>query len=572
MFKNLLQYLLFSLLSFLLFLIVLVIIAAITMGPDVKENSILLVNISGPVMEEGPHGLLEKYFLGDVLTTRELIRSIEKARNDTRIKGLMVTALGAQMGLGKTQEIRSAIKNFASKKPAYGFIEDGDTLEYYLCSAAPKLYMAPSGEGGVNLIGLRSEVPFFKGTLDKLGIVAQMDHIGEYKSASDIWTRDSMSDAHRESTESILNSIYERITGDISADRKISPEQVRETIDLGPLVRNEVKQARLVDGLLYRDELEEQIKKDLKLGTLNWISLKEYKEPTFSESYRGARTKIGIIYASGAILSGESSKGYSEDTIGSTTISRAIREARDDNTVKAIVLRVDSPGGSAVASDLIWREVIVAKKKKPVVVSMADVAASGGYYIAMGGSKVLADPSTVTGSIGVVFGKFYMKGLYEKIGLTKEIVKKGEYADMYSDYVPFEEPEWQIVHKHMQAIYDAFTSKAAQARGKTQAEVDAVGKGRVWSGDQALKLGLIDQLGGLSDAIREARKLAKIKDTEEVGFSLYPARKGGFADIISAQTRASLDLPDDLNRMLTWAKISERENLLLLMPYDFKIQ
>jgi protease-4 len=542
------------------------------MGPDVKENSVLVLDLTGPVLEEGPQGLIEKFMLGDVLTTREIITSLEKARKDNRIKGLLVTALYTQAGLGKTQEIRSAIKRFAKSKAAFGFIEEGDATEYYLCSAAPKLYLAPAGEGGINLTGLRFESPFFKGTLDKLGIVAQMDHIGEYKSASDIWTRDSMSEAHREATESILNSMFERMAGDIAQDRKLSSDRVKQIINEGPPIRSEAKQKGLVDELLYRDQVEEKIKKDLKLSKFEPISVREYKEPTFTETYRGATSKIGIIYAVGAITPGESSKGYSEDTLGSSTITKAIRQAREDSTVKAIILRVDSPGGSAVASDLIWREVVITKKKKPVVVSMANVAASGGYYVSMGASKILADPSTITGSIGVVFGKFYMKGLYDKIGMKKEIVKKGEHADIYSDYVPFEEDEWNIIHRHMTAIYDAFTKKAAEGRKKTQAEIDAVGKGRIWSGDQALKLGLIDQVGGLHDAIWEARKLAKIPDKDELGIAVYPVRKGGWADILATGTHASISLPDEISRMLTLAKITDRENLLYFMPYDLTIR
>jgi protease-4 len=572
MLKNLLQYLLFSILSFLVLLIAVIVIAAVTMGPDVKENSVLVLDLTGPVLEEGPQGVFEKIMLGDVLTTREIITSLEKAKKDSRIKGLLVTAMSTEAGLAKTQEIRSAIKRFAKSKPAFGFIEEGDATEYYLCSAAPHLYLAPAGEGGINLTGLRAEIPFFKGTLDKLGIIAQMDHIGEYKSASDIWTRDSMSEAHREVTESILNSLYERLTGDIAQDRKLSAEQVKQIINEGPPIRSEAKQKGLVDELLYRDQVEEKIKKELKLSKFESVSIREYKEPTFSETYRGATSKIGIIYAVGAITSGESSKGYSEDTLGSSTITKAIRQAREDKTVKAIILRVDSPGGSAVASDLIWREVVITKTKKPVVVSMANVAASGGYYVSMGASKILADPSTITGSIGVVFGKFYVKGLYDKIGMKKEIVKKGEHADIYSDYVPFEEDEWNIIHRHMAAIYDVFTKKAAEGRKKTQAEIDAIGKGRVWSGDQALKLGLIDQVGGLHDAIWEARKLAKIPDKDELGIAVYPVRKGGWSDILATGTHASISLPDEINRMLTLAKITDRENLLYFMPYDFTMR
>lgn len=569
MLKRLLQYLLFSLLSFLLFIVLIVVIAAITMGPDVKKNSILVLDVVGPIMEEGPEGLKEKLLIGDVLTVRDVITSLRKAAKDDRIKALLVTSLYAQMGPGKAQEIRDSVQNFAkSKKPVYGFIEDGDLLEYYVCSAASKLYMPPAGEGGVNLIGIRAEVPFFKGTLDKLGVVAQMDHIGDYKSASDIFTRDSMSEAHRENTISLLNGLYDRITGDIARDRKLSVAQVKRAIDRGPLVRHEVKSNGLINDLVYRDQLDGILKKDLKLDKINRVSIMDYKQPTFTESVGTAKNKIAIIYASGAIMTGESHKGFDEDTMGSTTISNALRQARENKDVKAIVLRVDSPGGSAVASDLIWREVIITKKEKPIIASMSDVAASGGYYVSMGASKIFAEPSTITGSIGVVHGKFYLKGLYDKIGLKKEVITRGKHADFYSDYIPFNEEEWNILREHMQAIYGEFTRKAAEGRKKTQADIDAVGRGRVWTGDQALKLGLIDRLGGLQDAITEAKKMAKLKDTDEVGLAIYPAKKGTFADIITARG-TGIKLPDELTSLLTWAKIAERENLLLLMPYRF---
>jgi protease-4 len=567
MLKKLLHYLLFSILSFLLFLVLIVIVAAITMGPNVKENTVLTLEIVGPIMEEGPQGWKEKFLLGDVLTVRDIITSLKKAKTDDRVKALLVSALYAEAGPGKAQEVRSAIKDFAkSKKPVYGFVEDCDMLEYYMCSAATKLYMPPAGEGGVSLMGIRAEVPFFKGTLDKLGIVAQMDHIGAYKSASDIFTRDNMSEAHRESTVSLLNSLYDRITDDIARDRHLSAQSVKAAIDQGPLIRHEVKNAGLVDGLLYKDELENVIKKDLKVKKINAVSVLEYKEPTFRESIGGAKNKIGIVYATGTIMPGESHKGFDEDSMGSTTISKALRQARENDSVKAVVLRVDSPGGSAIASDLIWREVLITKQKKPVVVSMSDVAASGGYYVSMAASKILADPSTITGSIGVVYGKFYMKGLYDKIGLKKEVITRGKHADFYSDYIPFNDEEWSIVRKHMQAIYYEFTNKAAAGRRKTQAQINQVGQGRVWTGDQALSIGLVDRLGGLQDAIDEAKKLAKLSDKEEVGYAIYPIRKGFFSGIITARG-TGIKLPEELDSMLTYAKLAEKENLLLLMPY-----
>lgn len=570
MFKKFLQYILFSLLSFLILLLLIVAVAAFTMGPSVSKNSLLVLKLTGPLMEEGPQGWKEKFLMGDVLTTREIMSSLSKAKDDDRIKGLLVSALGAQLGFGKAQDLRDGIKDFAKKKPVYGFVEDADMLEYYVCSAAPKLYMAPGGEGGVSLVGLRAEIPFFKGTLDKLGIEAQMDHIGAYKSYSDSFTRDNMSDAHRESTNALLDSLYDRITSDIAKDRGLTMEKVKSLVDQGPLIRTETLQGGLVNGLKYRDELEDQIKKDFNVKELNRISVMDYKEPTFWDSSKGSSNKIGIIFATGTIVPGESAKGYGEDYIGSSTMIQALRDAIKDKSVKAIVLRVDSPGGSAVASDLIWREVVVARKEKPVVVSMSDVAASGGYYISMGATKIFAEPSTITGSIGVVFGKFYMKGLYDKIGIHKEVIKRGEHADMFSEYVGFSDEEWATIRKHLRAVYDTFTEKAAEGRKKTKEQIDQVGQGRVWTGDQALKLGLVDQLGGLNDAIREAKKLAKIKDSEDVGFVQYPARKGSFLDFLGG-ANASIKLPDEVNTMLTYARLAEHEHVLLLMPYKIRV-
>jgi len=257
MFKKFTKFLLFSLLSFIGIIAVVVLVLALSMGPRVRENSILVLSLHGPLMEQGPQGWKEQLFLGEVLTTRDIIMSLQKAKTDSRIRALWVSSMFSDMGIGKAQEVRAAIQDFGkSKKPVYGLIEDGDALDYYICSASPKLYMTPDGEGGAYLMGLRSEVPFFKGTLDKLGIIAQFDHIGVYKSGSDLFTRESMSEAHREATESLLDSLYTRITTDIAKDRKMTPETIQQLINEGPLVRKVAKEKGLVDALLYRDQLE----------------------------------------------------------------------------------------------------------------------------------------------------------------------------------------------------------------------------------------------------------------------------------------------------------------------------
>jgi protease-4 len=373
-----------------------------------------------------------------------------------------------------------------------------------------------------------------------------------------------MSDPDREQTNVLLDSLYQRITQDIAQDRKLSPDSVRSLVDQSPLVSSELKSKGLVDDLIYRDQLESMIKKQLNLKEFHSISAVEYQKPSFREAIKEKPDKIALIYATGTILPGESYRGFAEDFVGSSTVDDSFKNAREDSSVKAIVFRVDSPGGSPSASDMIWREVTIAAKKKPVIVSMADVAASGGYYISMGATKIFAEPSTLTGSIGVYGGKFVLKGLYDKIGMNKEIIERGKHADLFSDYVPFGDEEWALVRKHMQKTYDAFTRKAGEGRKKTQQQIDSIGQGRVWTGDQALKIGLIDRLGGLPDAIREAQKIAKLK---EYSLAVYPSsRTGNLTDMLTEDSKG-VELPNDVKRFLALANLAKKEPVLLLMPY-----
>lgn len=547
-------------------LILFIVITAWTMGPKVKDNSALILDLAGPLPEEGPQDWKTKLLIGDILTMRGVLRSLEKAKTDDRIKALIVNSTFASMGPGKAQELRAAIKKFAaaSKKPVYGFVEDGGTIDYYICSAAPKLYLPPESDSWFTLIGIRAELPFYKGTFDKIGVEAQMDHVGMYKSGSESYTRESMSEPDRKQTNELLESLYQRITQDIATDRKLTPEVVRALVDQSPLISTELKATGLVDDLLYRDQLESMIKKNLKLNELHGVSILEYQKPSFRDLLDERPEKIALIYATGTIIPGESYRGFGEEFLGSGTVSESFKHAREDSNVKAIVFRVDSPGGSPSASDVIWREVQITAKKKPVIVSMSDVAASGGYYVSMAGTKIFADPSTITGSIGVYGGKFYLKGLYDKIGMKKEIVKRGKHADLFSDYVPFGEEEWKIIRKHMVDTYDTFTRKAAEGRKKTQQQIDSIGQGRVWTGDQALSIGLIDKIGGLVDAVEEAKKLAGIKD---FSYAIYPSnRAGGFAEMISEE---SFSLPSGFELKQFWAlaRVAEKEPVLLLMPY-----
>jgi protease-4 len=551
-------------------LVIVLVITAATMGPSVKQNTALVLDLSGPVPEEGPQDWREKLLIGEVLTTRGVLYSLHKAATDDRIRALIVNSTFAQVGTGKAQELRAAIKGFAAKsrKPVYGFVEDGTTTDYYICSAAPKLYLPPEGDSWFTLIGIRAEHPFYKGTFDKLGVEPQMDHIGKFKSGSESYTRESMSDPDREQTNALLDSLFQRVTQDIAQDRNMTPETVRALVDQSPLISSEMKAKGLVDDLIYRDQLEDMIKKQLSLKELHTISVLDYQKPTFRDLLSEKPDKIALIYATGMILPGESYRNLGEDFVGSSTVSGSLKSAREDSSVKAIVFRIDSPGGSPSASDVIWREITITAKKKPVIVSMADVAASGGYYIAMGGTKIFAEPSTITGSIGVYGGKFVLKGLYDKIGMTKDIIKRGEHADLFSDYVPFSDEEWALIRKHMQDTYNAFTRKAALGRNKTQQQIDAIGQGRVWSGEQALKIGLIDRIGGLTEAIQEAKKMAKMKD---YSLLVYPSSRGASVTDLFSENSLMRNVPAEMKRLLMLTRLVKKEPVLLLMPYQIFI-
>jgi protease-4 len=412
-----------------------------------------------------------------------------------------------------------------------------------------------------------ADASFYKGTLDKLKIHADMEHIGAYKSASEQWTRDSMSDAQRRATDSILDSIYGQIVGTIAESRKLTPAQVRSAIDKGLLTPEEAKSTGMVDGLLYDDEVESELKK--KFGDYTELRIRAYKK---SGSWPARRNRIAVISASGAIISGKGgTSSFGGEFIGSDSLCRTLREVREDRGIRAAVLRVDSPGGSGVASDAIWREVELLKEEKPLIVSMGDVAASGGYYISMGADAIVAEPATITGSIGVISGKYNLRGFYEGwIGLHRDQIKRGENADLFTDYQGFTEAQRAIVRAQIETFYREFVHKAATGRGKKDEEIDRIAQGRIWTGAQAKENGLVDELGGLDTAVEIAKKKAGLASSESVTLESYPRRKGLFQSLSGddqvfapkvripgslMKTMADLDLRERLaqERILLWA-------------------
>lgn len=534
-----------------------VILVILISGSRVPGNAVLVVKVDGELADHDTRSPVEQAFGGEIDTLMETIESIGRAAKDRRVQGLYLKVRGLESGMAKTQELRAALSEFrASGKPVVAHVEIASNRAYYLASVADELYLSP---GGVLFVtGLLADASFYKGTLDKLKIKAELEHIGEYKSASEVWTRDSMSDPQREVTNSILDSLYTRMVDDIAASRKVTPAEIRKAIDTGFMAPEEAKSLKLVDDLRYEDQVEDALKE--RFGSYSDVRIRDYKKR--GGFALGRRHRIAVVNAQGPIVSGRSGTSpFGEEFIGSESLSQVLRDLRRDDGIAAVVMRVNSPGGSGIASDIIWRETRLLKDKKPFVVSMADVAGSGGYYIAMGADVIVAEPATITGSIGVITGKFNMRGFYEDwIGIHRDQIKRGENADIFSDYQGFTDAQRQRVRDHMTIFYRDFVQKAAAGRGKGEEEIERIAKGRIWSGEQAKELGLIDELGGLKDAIAIARDRAGIGKTEDVALELYPRRKSVF-EMLSGREEAWSALsriPGPIGRALADLDIRER--------------
>ena len=525
---------------FVLFILLIVFVTAIvaSAGNDgkvaVTPNTIMHLSLDYPISERTDKNPLAAFdFMGfegkKTLGLNEILSGIGAAKTDKNIKGIYLDASSISTGFATIEEIRNALLDFKkSGKFILAYSEVYTQGAYYLASVADKIYLNP--EGMVDFRGLSAQSIFFKGALDKLGIEAQIIKVGTYKSAVEPFILDKMSEPNRRQVTSFLGSMYDHFLTQISESRKISKATLFSIADSAK-IRNpkDAVNLKMVDALLYKDQVLDELKlrtgidkkKDVKSVTIEEYAHNEDDDQSSSSN------RIAIIYANGEIISGEGN----DETIGSERISRAIRKARTDNKVKAVVLRVNSPGGSALASDVIWREVILTKKTKPVIVSMGDVAASGGYYIACGADSIFAQPTTITGSIGV-FGILpnMQKFFNDKLGITFDGVKTSRFADLGNVSRPLTDAEKMIIQQEVNKIYDTFTKKVADGRKRSQVYIDSIGQGRVWSGTEALQNGLVDKLGDINDAIASAARKAKLKDYKIVS---YPAQVDPFKSLFN---------------------------------------
>jgi protease-4 len=414
------------------------------------------------------------------------------------------------VGWARLDELRTAIRQIQSQgKPVVVYFSSSPSDgEYYLACAADWLVCPPVST--VNLDGLRAEATFYTDLMDKLGIEFEYERVGEYKSAVETYSRTSLSEPAREAREALLDDIFMELVTTVAADRDLSPDRVRELIDGGPLVSVDAERAGLVDQIAYEDELGQIIEDKISRGAAR-VDFAALADRSYHRTAWGPIPKVAVIVAEGTMLPGTDRDDLlAGEVLGAQTMVAALREARNDRDVKAIVLRINSPGGSGISADLIKRELELARDKKPLVVSMADVAASGGYYIGCAADSVFASPATITGSIGVYYGKINLAGLYEKIGIDKETSTRGAHADMYSMSRPFSEQEREILRQQVHLLYDNFIEVVAKGRRLEHEETEHAAQGRVWTGKAAKDLGLIDEYGGLQRAIASAAQLAGI--------------------------------------------------------------
>ncbi len=518
-------------------LAVLLVVAAVVMivhftpsTPPLPAKMILSVDLTQGLADGQDEAGWLKLIGGAKPSLHDFLDAIEAAGTDPRVKGLLARVGDDAFGLAEVQQIRDAITAFRAKgKFAIAFADSfgdfgGGTRPYYLASAFDRIWLQPMGS--VGLTGLYADATFAKGTLDLLGIAAEFDHRGRYKTAANILTETQMTPPDREQVEDLLSSLGGQVVDGISEGRKLSPPTVRALIDRGPLLADEALAAKLVDRLGYRDEVIAAAH-NRSGSDAEMVGLRAYLDRANRPHREGQR--IALIYGSGLIVSGGGSSGLlaGPEEMAATRMTRAFRDAVRDPKVRAILFRIDSPGGSVVASETIWRDVVFARERgKPVIVSMGDVAGSGGYYIAAPADKIVAEPATLTGSIGVLAGKLVVADLLKKIGISTDAVQFGANAAMSSATSPFSQFARSRLGAFLDATYQGFKEHVAAGRHMTPDAVEAVAKGRVWTGEEAKARGLVDALGGFEAALRMAEQAAGISPGAPIQLTVFPRHEG----------------------------------------------
>ena len=543
----------------------------------ITDNSVLHLRLESPITEQEVEDPLSELFPGagnQSIGLIQLKQAIETAKTDNKIKGIYLNINYLQAGISTVDEIRESLLDFRSSgKWIVAYSDVYTEGAYYLASAADKVYLNP--EGQIEFNGLATEVIFFKRMFDKLEIKPQVFRVGDFKSAVEPFLRDNLSDENKLQLNSMLNSIYGEMLNKISESRKISKANLKEISD-DMMVQN-AKQALkygLVDSLYYDDQLKDELRERLKVDKDKDISFVKYSKYRKSvKAYKSSKNEVAVIVADGTILPGEADQGI----VGSATICEEIRKARTNDKVKAIVLRINSPGGAFQAGDQMWREVVLATQEKPVIASMSDYAASGGYYLAMACDTIVAQPTTITGSIGVFSVLFDLSQFMgNKLGITSEEVKTGKIGELITVTRSLTEVEKDIWQKQTNEIYEIFTAKAASGRHMSQEDIKKIASGRVWTGSQAKDNGLVDVLGGLDDAIKLAAQKGGVASDYKLRY--YPKQKNFLEKLMGdfEQNNKAKTLQTELGEYYPWyqrwQKVKQYQGVQTRMPFEFEIK
>jgi protease-4 len=510
-----------------LFLLFVLIVAAFTARrvlrePAVPNNSYLVLELNGSYAEAPPQDIVGRLLRRRERTLFDVLTMIREAQVDRRIKGVIAKIDSLNVGWAKAQDLRDALLEYKKAgKPLLALLqqESGSNKEYYIASAAERIYLSPDVTAPVT--GLAAEYFFLGGVWDKLDIGMNVDKIGEYKNVGDMIGGKEMTPANREMGDSLLDSIYGQFISALAHARSLDPAAVTALIDQAPVSPLEYEAAHLSDGTRYLEDLHDEVGGE----QTPLLRMRDYAQVDPQSLGLNSGPKLAVVYATGTITSGESGTSFEGPMMGAETVSRALEDAAGDDAVRAIVLRIDSPGGSALASDLVWRATQEARKKKPVIVSMSDVAGSGGYYIAAGASRIVAEPATLTGSIGVVMVRPNIRGLLARLGINTVTLSRGKFADVGDITTPLSAEGRQKLIAEMDHIYQNFVDRVATGRKLSAERVNEIGRGRVWTGAQAKENGLVDELGGFATAIRAAKEAAGIAPAQEVEITFYPRLK-----------------------------------------------
>jgi protease-4 len=536
----------------------------------VSDNSALILNLEGAVPEQAPVEVSIPYFQQQPpLTVLDTWKLLHRAAGDTRVKALVLEPRGLDAGWAKLEELRAEILSFKqSGKPVYAYLRNATMREYYLATAADKIYMAPEDE--LDVKGLRAELMYFKGTLDKVGVTMEFEHVGKYKDAPDQFTKTSASPETLEVTNQILDQYYGNMVQVISDGRKLPPGAVRGVIDQGPFIGKSALDSGLVDALIFEDEMLAQLNTNLK-ADLKKISARSYSKAAGAEP--SGRARIAFVTGDGEITRGDPGEDVSDTGITAFSMVKQLRQVADDSSIKGAIVRVDSPGGDGIASDDILHEMKLLSKKKPVLISMSDLAASGGYFIAMTGDPVLAYSNTLTGSIGVFFGKVNLSGLYEKLGIKTQLLTRGRFADIDSETKPLTPDEKDKVQKEIQVFYRGFVDRVAEARKRPYDQVEPLAQGRVWLGAQAKMNGLVDEIGGLDRAVEMIKQRTNIPASEQVTLVTYPPRRT-LLEMLLKNSTDNTELESAIKAVagdLPWRSLAHG-GVQRLMPYSLVIK